>query len=232
MNTELKANSRKLNFLILGSKVLIVVSILMALIAVYLDLHLYLRTVPQDFDKAMAQQVEAAKYPSASVVVFNKDEIIFSKSYGLANIEENKLATPDTLYQIASVSKLVTTTAILRLVDSGQISLDDDVNLHLPFEVRNPHYPSAPISVRMLLSHVSSVRDGPAYWDSYTIGVSEDPTEPLGLFLQQYFSSEQGNNSPAANFVKAKPGSEFEYSNIGFWVIRISGRACIRCAFL
>lgn len=188
-------------------------------VAVYLELHLYLRPIPQDFDKAMRQYVEAAKFPSAAVLVFNKDQVVFSKGYGLANIQKQQKATPDTLYQIASVSKLVTATAIMRLYEEGRLKLDDDINQHLPFKVRNPQFPDVAITFRMLLAHAGSIGDGPAYWNSYTLGQSEDPTEPLGVFLRAYFTPNAHHYDAKQNFLAAKPGSTAEYSNIGFGLL-------------
>ncbi|MFT4924450.1 MAG: CubicO group peptidase (beta-lactamase class C family) [Phenylobacterium sp.] len=187
--------------------------------AVYLELHLYLRPIPQDFDKAMQQHIEAAKFPSAAVLVFKQGQVVFSKGYGLANIAKQQKATPDTLYQIASVSKLVTATAVMRLYEQGHLQLDDDINQYLPFKVRNPHFPDAAITFRMLLAHAASIGDGPAYWDSYTLGQSEDPTEPLGEFLRAYFSPNSHHYDPTQNFIDAKPGTQLEYSNIGFGLL-------------
>lgn len=193
-------------------------SVLLVLTAVYLELHLYLRPIPKDFDKAISQQIKAAKYPSATVLVFKKGKVIFSKGYGIANIEKKLAATPETLYQIASVSKLVTATAVMRLFEQGHIQLDDDISQYLPFKVRNPQYPDMPISFRMLLAHVGSISDGPSYWNSYTLGVSEDPTEPLGQFLQEYFTP-NGLHYDEDNFVDAKPGTKVEYSNVAFGLL-------------
>ncbi|WP_299797378.1 serine hydrolase [uncultured Shewanella sp.] len=191
----------------------------MAAIAIYLDLHLYLRPIPQDFDTAMHQQLEAAKFPGATVLVFNQGKVIFSKGYGFANIEEGRAATPDTLYQIASVSKLVTATAVMRLYEQGLLQLDDDINQYLPFAVRNPLFPDAPVTFRMLLAHVGSIGDGPAYWDSYTLGQSEDPIEPLGEFLREYFTPDGRYYNSEGNFVDAKPGTQAKYSNVGFGLL-------------
>lgn len=187
-------------------------------VAVYLDLHLYLRPIPVNFEAAIRQQIEAAKLPSATVLVFNKDKIVFSQGYGMANIEQQRVATPDTLYQIASVSKLVTATAVMRLYEQGHFQLDDDINQYLPFLVRNPQFIEAPISIRMLLAHASSIGDGPAYLESYTLGQSADPTEPLGEFLREYFTP-NGRHYSAQNFTNAKPGTALEYSNIGFGLL-------------
>lgn len=199
--------------------ILLPAGILLIGIAVYLELHLYLRPIPQDFDTAMFQQVEAAKFPGATVLVFKQGKVIFSKGYGFANIEEGRVASPDTLYQVASVSKLVTATAVMQLYEQGFFQLDDDISQYLPFKVRNPLFPNAPITFRMLLAHVGSIGDGPAYWNSYTIGQSEDPSEPLSEFLREYFTPNARHYNSESNFVDAKPGTQAEYSNVGFGLL-------------
>lgn len=185
----------------------------------YLDLHLYFRPIAQDLDKAIQQEMEAAKFPSAAVLIFKKDKVIFSKGYGFSNIEEKRRANKDTLYQIASISKLVTATAIMQLMEQGYFQLDDDINHYLPFRVRNPKYPEKPITFRMLLSHTGSIGDGPAYWNSYTIGESTDPTIPLGNFLTEYFTPNSKSYNPDKNFIASEPGTNLAYSNIGFGLL-------------
>ena len=63
--------------------------------------------------------------------------------------------TPQTVTNIASISKTFTNTAVMQLRDAGHFELDDDVNEYLPFPVRNPRHPDAPITIRQLLTHTS-----------------------------------------------------------------------------
>lgn len=224
--------SHKAGLFALFKKVLMGVAsfiLLLSAVAFYLDLHLYLRPIPPDFDQAIEQEIEAAKFPSMSVLVFKKDKVVFSKQYGLANVEQNRAATDDTLYQIASVSKLVTATAVLQLYEQGHFDLDDDINPYLPFKVINPHFPDAKITFRMLLAHTSSINDGPAFWDSYTIGESEDPTLSLNAFLTDYFTPANPFYDADKNFIQDKPGTRLNYSNmafglLGYLVEHISGQ--------
>lgn len=209
--------------------VFLVLVILLAGVAVYLDLHLYLRPVPHELDAAIQQQVQAAKLPGAAVAILKGNQVIFAQAYGFANIEEMRAATPDTLYQVASVSKLATATAVMRLYEQGSFQLDDDISQFLPFKVRNPRFPDRPITFRMLLAHTGSIDDGPAYAASYTLGRSEDPTEPLGEFLREYLTPNGRYYNPDKNFTQAEPGTKYAYSNVGFGLLgylveRISGQ--------
>ena len=66
-------------------------------------------------DKWLEFQVYKRELPGISVGVFVEDETIFTRSYGYKNLQTREAATPDTLYRIASHSKLFTATAIMRL---------------------------------------------------------------------------------------------------------------------
>ena len=71
--------------------------------------------------------------------------------------------TPATLFRIASVSKMMTTLGLMRLVEQGKLSLDQDVGIYLGFSLRNPHFPQQALTLRRLLSHTSSLRDAGGY---------------------------------------------------------------------
>ncbi|WP_105169607.1 hypothetical protein [Pseudoalteromonas sp. T1lg23B] len=71
----------------LGISLLITVGLILAWM-VYVDLHLYLRPTAKELDTLISQQLEAAKQPSATVLIFEKDKVLFSKGYGYANIEQ------------------------------------------------------------------------------------------------------------------------------------------------
>lgn len=191
----------------------------------YSDLHLYFRAIPEDLDKAIVQQMEAAKLPGSSVLIFNKQGIVFSKGFGFSNIEKQQSASPDTLYRVASVSKLVTATAVMLLVEQGKINLDGDVSAYLPFEIRHPKHLDDNITFRMLLTHTSGISDGiflwkGAYWDMYE--VVDNPsleTESLATFLEKYFTPNEAFYDADVNFNDSSPGTEFEYSNVAFGLL-------------
>ncbi|RXJ66351.1 hypothetical protein CS022_24620 [Veronia nyctiphanis] len=182
----------------------------------------------------ITQQMEAAKLPSASVLVFKDGEVVFSKQYGFSNLEKKIAPSQNSLYQVASVSKLVTGTAIMKLYDQGKLQLDDDVNQYLPFSVRNPDFPDTPITFRMLLSHTSSISDGSfffgsPYWDLYEdIGKPTQKPESLDLFVTSYFTPGAKYYDKDNNFNNAKPGTIAEYSNVaygllGYLIEQVSG---------
>ena len=117
--------------------------------------------------------------------------------------------TADTRFRAASVSKMFTGFTIMQLVDDGKIRLDQDVSEILGFPLRNPNYPDTPITVRMLLSHTSSLRDGKLYAIPPEYSVRE-------FFVKDGKFYENGDHfAPAGQ----APREYFKYSNINYGLL-------------
>ena len=99
------------------------------------------------------------KLVGLSCALVKGDSLVFSKGYGKANLQANIPATDNSVFLIASISKTITAVAMMKLVQQGLIDLDADINIYLPFAVKNPHFPSRKITCRQLLSHTSSIVD-------------------------------------------------------------------------
>ena len=125
------------------------------------------------FDLKMAILRRLALYPSLSAYIINDDKVTWSNGYGFYDLDNRKSATENTIYNVASISKTITGTALMQLYDQGLFDLDEDVNNYLPFNLRNPNFPDDPITFRMLLSHSSSLNiDSSEY---YWLNFSADP---------------------------------------------------------
>lgn len=112
-------------------------------------------------------QVAYAGWPGLSAAVVHDQAVIWSRGFGLASVERGEPATADTLYRIASVTKLFTATAIMQLRDAGKLGLDDSVAAHLPWFAVQPARPDAPpITIRHLLTHTAGLprEAGLPYW--------------------------------------------------------------------
>ena len=79
--------------------------------------------------------------------------------FGTARLLGRVPVTEETCFRVASVSKLVMTFGALALVERGVLGLDDDLSACLGYPVRNPRFPDAPVTLRMLLTHTASIRD-------------------------------------------------------------------------
>ena len=76
----------------------------------------------------MGERLAHHAVPAVSIAVIDDFEIEWVRAYGLADVEEGRQATPQTLFQAASISKPVAATAALTLVQEGRLTLDGDVN--------------------------------------------------------------------------------------------------------
>jgi CubicO group peptidase (beta-lactamase class C family) len=145
--------------------------------------------------------------PGISVAIVTDQEILWSKGYGMADIEKEVPSSPGTIYSICSISKLFTSVAIMQLRDAGKLRLDDLVADHLPWFNLQQQYPeTGPITIRSLLTHSSGIpreSDYP-YWTG--------PDFPF----------------PTTKQVKAKLGAQktlyppstyFQYSNLGLTLL-------------
>jgi len=135
-------------------------------------------------DAALAAVVDDPAHPlaSLSVLAIRQGKVSYQQQFGYRHIgvapADSLPVTPATLFRIASVSKMMTTLGLMRLVEQGKLSLDQDVGIYLGFSLRNPHFPQQAVTLRSLLSHTSSLRDAGGYaWgperslrDVFTVG--------------------------------------------------------------
>ncbi len=122
---------------------------------------------------------------------------------GLADPAAGRVVTPDDPVRIASISKVLVAVAVMKLVEAGKLDLDADVSEKLGWRLRNPAFPERAISLRMLLSHTSSVRD---HDDQYAI--------PLGGSLRAVMAA------PTSWDAAHAPGTGyFKYSNLNFPIV-------------
>jgi CubicO group peptidase (beta-lactamase class C family) len=96
-------------------------------------------------------------------VDFNAHRITKISVRGLADPGSNRAVTIDDPVRIASISKMFVAFGVLRLVDQRKIDLDADVSRYLGWPLRNPWFPDKAITLRLLLSHQSSVSDAADY---------------------------------------------------------------------
>ncbi|MFN0032572.1 MAG: serine hydrolase domain-containing protein [Flavobacteriales bacterium] len=180
----------------------LIVSTLMLASGAFGQLSSNLQTIFEDFELM-----------GMSVAVVCGEEIE-AHHYGLKNFETQLDIDDSTMYRIASISKLVAATGMMKLYQEGLFQLDEDVSDALGFELRNPNWPDIPITYRMLLSHTGSIQDGTGYsgFLGYTSGNSNPPSISE-LFLPG------GNNYTSNMWRQEEPGTYFTYSNANFGVV-------------
>lgn len=168
-------------------------------------------TTDQALDRVLAEG-EARPLAAIAAVRLRHGQVAYSYYGGFARRTQNGTVAvgPDTLFRIASISKIVTTIGLMELVEQGRINLDHDASDYLGFRLRNPDFPDVPITVRMLLNHTSSIRDA----DSYTI--------PPDRRIADLFDPARKPGDPAYHFAHADghpPGTWFDYCNLCYGLI-------------
>lgn len=163
-------------------------------------------------DSAIQEIMAAHNTPSYEVVFVKDGRTVYSQAFGAKSLATGeKLETTD-IFRIASISKSFSGVSMMQLVEAGKVSLDDDVNDIIGFSVRNPRYPDIPITVRMLLSHTSSMIDGKGVYNTL------DHINPA-------ITDEEGRK---AYFGDWAPGTKYQYCNralnlTGCLIEKISG---------
>jgi len=168
--------------------------------------HAWAATRPASAGAALDAQLgalvrdPACPLASLSVLAIREGAIGYAQQFGYRNIRDGLPADAHTLYRIASVSKLVTTLGLMRLLEEGKLALDRDVAAYLGFPLRNPHFPQQAITLRVLLSHTSSLRDDAGY------------AFPFSVTLRDVMV-------PTMWSPRAAPGAYFTYCNLGWGII-------------
>lgn len=167
-----------------------------------------------DSELSAVVQDPAHQLASLSVLAVRSGKVVYQKQFGSRYIDNdnpanNIPASADTMYRIASISKLMVTIGVMRLVEEGKLSLDADVGDYLGFKLRNPNFPDKPITLRMMLSHTSSLRDdGGYYWEAKLRVHFKDVLVPGGSHYK-----------PEMWAKDAAPGAYFQYANFPWGVV-------------
>lgn len=147
----------------------------------------------------------------AAIIVDKK--LVWKNGYGYTDREAKTPFTAETIMNIASIAKTFTGVCIMKAIEEGKVSLDEDINKYLPFKVINPNFPNEKITLRHLATHTSSLTDRYPFYDSTYVAIDKTP-EKLGDFLKNYFA-EGGKYYSKDNFLNKKPGNFRDYSNFG-----------------
>ena len=142
--------------------------------------------------------------PGCAVLVRRDGRTAYARGFGMASLELGVAITPQTVMDIGSTSKQFTAAAIWLLAQDGKLSIDDEVQRHLPELPRL----AAPVTLRHLLQHTSGWRD---YVDLLALGGAQD--EEVTTAADAMAALERQHSG---NFL---PGSWWSYSNSGFFLL-------------
>ncbi len=153
-----------------------------------------------ELDSLLAKEFSENE-PGGSFIVKKEDSTVYLRSFGLADLETKEKNTPNTLFNVGSISKTFVAYGILQLVQESRISLEDSIYKYFP-DFDNPEI-AGKVKIKHLLTHTSGlpdIRDN--YGDSifYLTANDTENFEPL-------------KRAQALNF---EPGEKYEYSNPAF----------------
>lgn len=146
---------------------------------------------------------DSSRLPGMQVAIQHKDRVVYSRSFGFADVVSKKKLTNQNVLRVASHSKTFTATAIMQLVEEGALNLDDKVSKHLVWFKSSEDKRVAEVTVRQLMNHTAGViRDGDDvdYWQV----LREFPTRKE---LQSYVSK---------SYLVYDADEKFKYSNFGY----------------
>jgi D-alanyl-D-alanine carboxypeptidase len=160
-------------------------------------------------DDYVRAQLKARNLPGVSVAIVKDGRLVKSGGYGLASLELDAPATPQTVYEIGSISKQFAADAILLLAEEGKLRLDDPISKYL-----DPAPPSwAAITLRHILTHTS--------------GLADFDTGDIGFSYRREYTAAEFVELLAKQPLQFAPGDRWNYTNafplLGIVVERASG---------
>jgi CubicO group peptidase (beta-lactamase class C family) len=175
----------------------------------------------RDFDAFVNDGLATTHTPGMSVAIVRGGTTAFAQGYGYADVETARHVSADSVFQIASVSKTVTATAMMMLWQEGRFRLDDPVAPLVDFPVVHPKFPDVPITFRHLFTHTSAISD--EVYDP--IDFRGQKPQPLRDFLASYLARGGRLYDPDKSWSSAKPGTQWNYSNVGVALLgHLAGR--------
>lgn len=170
----------------------------------------------KELEKSLAAIIGegADQVPGLGVILYKNGQPVYrfcgGRSYiGGTTGTADRPFRQDSLFRIASVSKQFTVYTIMQLAEQGRLSLSDDVSRYLGFSLRHPDYPDRPITIEMLCSHTSGLRDGIIY------------CIPPEFSVREFFSPEGKFYEDGAHFAPSDemPGEYFSYCNLNYGLL-------------
>jgi CubicO group peptidase (beta-lactamase class C family) len=160
--------------------------------------------IADPIDDYITTEMKRRQIPGLALAVARQGAIVKLAAYGMANLEHDVPVTPDTVFELASVTKQFTATAIMVLVEEGKVGLDDSIVRHLPGAPES----WKPITVRHLLTHTSGLpglgNDFKSLW-------------PGGVRLN--YTTRQLFDAASKDVLEFAPGERFQYSDVGYFLL-------------
>lgn len=159
-----------------------------------------------DIQSLLQEYVDANGAVGATVGLIDQGKIQFF-SYGKKSIQNDEPISEDTIFEIGSITKIFTTLALMDMVASGEVKLDEPIETYLP-GVKIPEWEGKKITLRHLAIHHSGLPSIPENFNP------KNPLNPYADYTPEELYQFLHNHS-----LKRMPGKEFEYSNVGMGLL-------------
>lgn len=158
----------------------------------------------------MPALLERYEVPGAAVALIRDGTVVWERGFGLADVASAREVTPQTLFNVGSISKMPTAWAVMRLVQAGKIDLDQPVDTYLKrWHLPPSSFDNRQVTVRRVLSHTSGISNHDYHgWD---------PTSPLPA-IEDSLRGEAGTGEV---HVEREPGSAFYYSGANYSILQL-----------
>lgn len=163
-----------------------------------------------EIDRYMEAQIINLHISGASLAVVRGGKIVKARGYGFADLQSSAVATPETVYEIGSMTKQFTAVAVMMLAEEGKLSLDDSLT---------KYFPAAPawwnkITIRHLLTHTSGIRNHvavPGYMDLFRTSITGKTFPAREDLLNEFYQLPK----------EFAPGETWAYDNTGFYLLGV-----------
>lgn len=155
-----------------------------------------------EIDRFVEQRMEEIAIPGVAIALISEGEIVHTKGFGVSG-PDGAPVTPDSIFEVGSVTKSFTAVAILQLVDAGLITLDDPVVKHIPWFGTQDTAQSAKITIRHLLAHQSGLS---SYFGNRNQDGVSNKSDALEVAVRGIGDTQ----------LISEPGTVFAYSNANY----------------
>ncbi|MCC5941311.1 MAG: beta-lactamase family protein [Balneolaceae bacterium] len=167
---------------------------------------------PATIEQKLQHVVDEFGLMGLSVVLIANNDVAFEGTFGYAVYEAERELTKNSVFRIASITKTVSTIALMQLAEQGLVDIDADVSIYLGWELRNPNQPEEIITLRHLMGHTSGIRDGEGYGNFIGDMFGEN------LNIRELFTPD-GEYFTDDMFADHAPEEFFSYSNSAWSIV-------------
>jgi len=184
----------------------------------------------EPFEQSVRNMMQTYGIPGGAVALVRDGKLIYARGFGYADLENKTPVQPDALFRIASVSKPITSAAIMKLVEQGKLKLDDRV---APLIADLTPAPGATVDPRWEQITIRHLLDHTGGWDRDKPNGGFDPIDRPLIAAAAVGAPAPASSETLVRYMKGmpldfNPGEKFAYSNFGYIILgrvieRVSG---------